>query len=59
MAAPLVPEEGGQAYALLCGGPAFALSPALIENEVGPGLVTLADQVRVALPGAMRAQPAA
>ena len=59
VAAPLVADEGRQAYALLCGGPAFALSPALIEEEVGPGLVKLADQVRVALPGAMRAQPTA
>ncbi len=59
VATPLMPDEGGQAYALLCGGPAFELPPALLEGEIGPGLVKLAGQVRFALPGASREEPAA
>jgi len=56
---PLVPARGGLAYGLMCAGPAFQLPAALLEGEIGPGLVKLADQVRVALPGAAREEPAA
>lgn len=54
VALPLVPPHGGLAYGLLCAGPAFQLPRELLEDEIGPELVRLAAQVRMALPGATR-----
>jgi DNA-binding IclR family transcriptional regulator len=48
---PLLSPDGTEAYALLCGGPAFELTPELLEQVLGPRLVKLGEQVRAALPG--------
>jgi DNA-binding IclR family transcriptional regulator len=49
-AVPLNGDDQGASYVLLCGGPAFALSRELLEQEIGPRLVRLAQEVRSALP---------
>lgn len=48
---PLLSPDGSQAYALLCGGPAYELAPELLVQVLGPRLVQLAGQLRAALPG--------
>jgi DNA-binding IclR family transcriptional regulator len=49
---PLLSPDGSEAYALLCGGPAYELTPGLLTQVLGPKLVQLGQQVRAALPGA-------
>lgn len=60
VSAPLLSRDGTQAYALLCGGPAYELRPELLEQVLGPRLVKLGEQVRAALPGSrdVRDRPA-
>lgn len=49
IAVPLIPEGAGEIMVFSCSGASFQLRPQVIEEDIGPRLLNLADNVKTAL----------
>jgi DNA-binding IclR family transcriptional regulator len=49
VAVPLTPEDGSDPVVIGCSGPAFQLSPEMLERDVGPRLLALVGNLRSSL----------
>lgn len=46
VAVPFIPEDGSEVLAFNCGGPPFILSQSMMEDDIGPRLVSLVKNVK-------------
>jgi DNA-binding IclR family transcriptional regulator len=49
IAAPLIPEDGGEILMFSCSGASFQLRPQMIEEDIGPRLLNLVGNLKTAL----------